>query len=85
MQTSPFEMTTRSAPAVSRVIWRFFSTPEARWRWQQLASDGTVLAESPETYADYEDCLADARRGGYLFETSQKRITRPGNGLYPRW
>jgi hypothetical protein len=72
-------------PAVSRVIWRFFTSDESGWKWQQLAPDGAVLAESPKGYDEYEACLAGARDDGYLFESSQDRITRPGNGLFPRW
>jgi hypothetical protein len=73
------------APAASRVIWRFFSSDDSGWRWQQLATDGGVLAESPQAYDEYEACLAGARDDGYCFESSQGRITRPGNSHYPRW
>jgi len=57
------------------LIWRFYSGPDHRWRWQHLSFDGTVVAESQASYSDYERCTSDASGQGYVFLPS--RSTRP--------
>jgi hypothetical protein len=57
------------------LIWRFYSDSEHRWRWQHLAFDSSVLAESRASYAHYEACLANAKERGYVFLPSLS--TRP--------
>ena len=48
------------------LIWRFYFGPDHRWRWQRLAFDKTVVAESSTSYEEYEGCLASAGEQGYV-------------------
>lgn len=52
-------------------IWRFYRDPERLWRWQRLATDKSVIAESPAAYNEYEGCIANAAKEGYVFEPAQ--------------
>lgn len=58
------------------LIWRFYTDQDQRWRWQHLAVDRTVIEESRTAYKVYEECLADARDKGYVFQPSQARLVR---------
>jgi hypothetical protein len=62
-----------------QVTWRFFVGTDMRWRWQQLTTDRNVVAESVESYDDYEGCIAAARAQGYIYHVAQGRLVRPGN------
>ena len=62
-----------------QVTWRFFVGTDMRWRWQQLTTDRNVVAESLESYDDYECCIAAARAQGYIYHAAQGRLVRPGN------
>ena len=53
------------------LIWRFYRGEDKQWRWQQLSAGREVVADSPAAHADYELCLADARKQGYVFQNSQ--------------
>jgi hypothetical protein len=57
------------------LIWRFYSGPDHRWRWQRLSFDKAVVQQSETGYKEYEACLANAREHGYVFQPSQS--TRP--------
>ncbi len=54
------------------LVWRFYIDPDHRWKWQRLAFDRTVIAESTRAHKDYEACLVDAHKSGYDFEPSKK-------------
>ena len=41
-----------------------------RWKWRQLAEDGSVKEESKESYELFYECVVDARKHGF-----QPRIT----------
>jgi hypothetical protein len=41
-----------------------------RWKWRQLADDGSVKEESKESYELFYECVVDARKHGF-----QPRIT----------
>jgi len=56
------------------LIWRFYTDPDRRWRWQHLAVDRTVIAESQTAYNEYDGCVADAREKGYVFHPSQAKV-----------
>ena len=56
------------------IIWRFYTDLDYRWRWQHLAVDRTVIAESRTAYKEYEGCLADARDQGYVFHPAQSKL-----------
>ena len=60
-----------------QATWRFFRDEAGLWRWQQVAVSRDVLAESHTSYAEYDDCLADAKKKGYIFAAAQER-TRSG-------
>jgi len=47
-------------------VWRFYSDATHRWRWQRLAFDGKVVADSKSAYSQYEACLANATKHGYV-------------------
>jgi len=53
------------------LIWRFYVDPNHRWRWQCLKFDRTVATESANGYQEYEQCVADAKRKGYVYLPSQ--------------
>jgi hypothetical protein len=57
-------------------IWRFYVDSNQRWKWQRLAVDRTVLAESATGYPEYEGCLANARDNGHVFQPSQEKLIR---------
>jgi hypothetical protein len=56
-----------------RVTWRFYMNKENLWRWQRVTTVGTVIDESPEASADLENCIASAKRCGYVYQESQPR------------
>jgi hypothetical protein len=45
--------------------WRFFQDEDARWRWKYVMN-GKAVAQAYEAFADYADCVADARTHGYV-------------------
>jgi hypothetical protein len=56
-------------------VWRFYLDPDGKWRWQRLTIHQVVISESHSAYKDYEGCVADAQKKGYVFQTSHaKRI-----------
>ncbi len=59
-----------------KFIWRFYMDQDRRWRWQRLAMDKTVSAESKMGYKEYEGCLANAKNEGYVFHPSHAKIAR---------
>lgn len=60
------------------LVWRFYMDQAHRWRWQHLAIDRTVVAESAKGFGDYEDCLTDAKNSGYVFHPSHARLVQGG-------
>jgi hypothetical protein len=61
---------------IMKTVWRFYCGTDGRWRWQQLATDHTVVAESKASYEHYEHCLAAAQAEGYVFHPSQATSPR---------
>jgi uncharacterized protein YegP (UPF0339 family) len=58
------------------LIWRFYRDPNGQWRWQHLAFNLDVVAESPKGYNEYEGCVENAVDHGYvsvLPQTTQKK------------
>lgn len=53
------------------VIWRFYLNEQQRWKWQQLAVDRSVVAESAKAFKEYEACLANAQGQGHEYLPSQ--------------
>lgn len=53
------------------LIWRFYIDERQQWRWQRLSMSKEVVADSPAGHADYDACVADAKREGYDYQNSQ--------------
>ncbi len=60
----------RSQP---QIVWRFYSEPHNEWKWQRLSVVGDVITESTRGYISYDECVADAKRSGYVSEPAQTR------------
>jgi hypothetical protein len=58
---------------VPNLVWRFYMNAQHRWRWQHLSVQGEAILESAKSYKKYEDCLADAKDHGYVFQPSQPK------------
>jgi uncharacterized protein YegP (UPF0339 family) len=58
------------------LTWRFYAGEDGLWRWQQLAVNQTVVAQSRTSYASYDSCIAAAQASGYQFAQAQERIRR---------
>jgi hypothetical protein len=54
-------------------VWRFYTEPAHEWKWQRLSASGDVTAESTMSHTSYDECVADAKDNGYLFEPAQAR------------
>ena len=46
------------------LIWRFYRDDHRQWRWQQMTAGQEIVTESPAGHADYDHCVADARKRG---------------------
>jgi hypothetical protein len=55
----------RVHPDERAVKWRFHRNVDQRWRWQKMAADQNVVAESRTSFASYAECVADAAAEGY--------------------
>lgn len=55
------------------LIWRFYVDERHQWRWQQLAVNRSVVAESAGSYKAYEACIANAAEQGYVFVTAKTK------------
>ena len=70
-----------SEEARMNLIWRFYMDQERQWRWQRLSVGSAVVAESPNSYKEYEGCVANAQIQGYVFQPSQTtRVQRRATG-----
>ena len=67
----------------TRIVWRFFADACHQWKWQQLAFDGTVVVHSKSGYAQYEDCVSNASKHGYLAAPAKARGGSPNTGQLP--
>ena len=71
---------------VPNLIWRFYRDGSHKWRWQHLSMHGEVLSQSARGYKRYEDCLANAKENGHVFEPSQARTRSVATApYYPKW
>ena len=66
-----------------RIVWRFFADPSHQWQWQQLAIDGTVVGHSKTGYAQYEACVTNAAKHGYMAVPARPRGSSPNTGQLP--
>lgn len=67
------------------LIWRFYLDPNQQWRWQHLAFNLDVVAQSPNGYKDYEHCVENAVAQGYVFLPSQITQAKARGHVRPRW
>lgn len=63
--------------ASMNLIWRFYMDEERQWRWQRLSVGLAVIAESPDSYKEYEGCVANAEVQGYVFQPPQTTRVQP--------
>ena len=59
------------------VKWRFHRAADQRWRWQKIAGDQTVIAESKASFATFSQCAADAAGAGYKHLPSTEGLQEP--------
>jgi hypothetical protein len=59
------------------VKWRFHRAADQRWRWQKIAANQTVIAESRASFASYGECVADAGAEGYEALPSAAGLREP--------
>jgi hypothetical protein len=67
------------------LIWRFYLDPNRQWRWQQLAFNLDVVAESPKGYKEYEICVENAQSQGYVYLPSQTTQAKARGHVRKRW
>jgi hypothetical protein len=70
IRRSRFSSCARKGNKDMNVIWRFYRGEDREWRWQQISIARGVVADSASGYPDYENCLADAREQGYVYQGS---------------
>lgn len=63
--------------AIANTVWLFSRDPDHSWRWQHVSIHRVVIKESQTTFDEYESCLANAKRNGYIFDSAK------GNKLEP--
>jgi hypothetical protein len=73
----------RPAHPQTRIVWRFFADPSHQWQWQQLAFDGTVVGHSKAGYLQYEACVTNATKHGYVAVPARPRSNSPNTGQLP--
>ena len=52
--------------------WKFFTGDNGQWVWRQIPPEGKAVS-SRDTFESLTDCIADARRNGYVLWTSRER------------
>ena len=52
--------------------WKFFTSANGHWLWRQIPPRGRAVS-SEDTFESLTDCIADARRNGYILWTSRER------------
>jgi hypothetical protein len=66
---------------VRNLVWRFYMDASHRWKWQHLSVQGETILESAKSYKKYEECLADAKDNGHVFQPSQPK--KPSAAMHP--
>lgn len=67
------------------LIWRFYLDQNRLWRWQHLAFNLDVVAESPEGYKEYQVCVENAQAQGYIWLPSQTAQAKASGHERKRW
>ena len=73
----------RRVQSQSQIVWRFFSDPSHLWHWQQLAFDGMVVGYSKTGHLQYEACITNAAKHGYVAAPAQPRGSSPNKSRLP--
>lgn len=47
-------------------LWEFYPDSSGKWRWRRTAPNGEIVGVSAEGYEERPDCIANARRFGYV-------------------
>ena len=47
-------------------VFEFYKDINGEWRWTRKASNGRIVGASSEGYKNRADCVANARRNGYI-------------------
>lgn len=48
-------------------LWEFYQDGSGEWRWRRRAAgNGLIVGASTEGYRNRTDCVANARRNGYV-------------------
>jgi hypothetical protein len=55
-----------------RAEWKFFTGDQGKWLWRQIPPAGKAVS-SESFFGTLTDCIADARRNGYVLWTSRER------------
>jgi hypothetical protein len=55
-----------------RAEWKFFTGDRGQWLWRQIPPAGKAVS-SESFFGTLTDCIADARRNGYVLWTSRER------------
>jgi uncharacterized protein YegP (UPF0339 family) len=50
--------------------WEFYKDAENQWRWRRTAPNGNIIGASTEGYINKGDCAGNARRNGWMGESS---------------
>jgi hypothetical protein len=58
-------------------VWRFFNDSGHNWRWQCLTVANDVILESETGFSEYEKCIADAQKNGYVLQNLSVAYSRP--------
>lgn len=67
------------------LIWRFYLDKSRQWRWQHLAFNRDVVAESSKGYTEYAACVEDAQAHGYVCTPSQTTQAKAREHAHKRW
>lgn len=67
------------------LIWRFYLDQNRQWRWQHLAFNLDVLAESANGYKEYEGCVQSAAAQGYVSLPAQTTQAKARGHVRTRW
>ena len=59
------------------IKWRFHRAADQRWRWQKIAADQSIIAESQDSFATYLECVANAGSEGYEQPPTAEGLTEP--------
>ncbi|MBE0619851.1 MAG: hypothetical protein IH605_04600 [Burkholderiales bacterium] len=73
----------RPVQSQSKIVWRFFADASHQWQWQQLAFDGTIVGHSKTGFAQYEACVTNAAKHGYMAIPAKPRGGSPNTSQLP--